>query len=126
MPVTRQLLTRLRSLDDLIELAAELGYAPHAQELNGSAQRRLGLDVPALGTRRAAIVGRAGGVSVYGIVAGDTGPGPVAAGATRLARATAGDQHLLLALDTAATTLVCATARPGDGPTPVRQRWIRR
>jgi hypothetical protein len=66
-------------------------------------------------------VGRAGGVSVYGIVAGDTGPGPVAAGATRLARATAGDQHLLLALDTAATTLVCATAPPGDGPPPVRQ-----
>ena len=121
MPVTRQLLTRLRSLDDLIELAAELGYAPDAQELNPAAQHRLGLDAPALGTRRAAVVGRAGSMAVYGIVAGDTGPGPVSAGAARLARATAGKQHLLLALDTAATTLVCAAAPSGDGPRPVRQ-----
>jgi hypothetical protein len=121
MPVTRQLLTRLKSLDDLIELAAELGYAPHAEELNVAAQRRLGLDSTALGTRRAAIVGRAGAVSVYGIVAGDTGPGAVAAGTARLARATAGSQHLLLALDTEASTLVCAAAPAGDGDRQVRQ-----
>ncbi len=121
MAVTRELLSRLRTLDDLVELAAALGYSPQAEELNGDARRRLGLDVPSLGTRRSAIVARAGTLSVYGIVADSPAPGPVAAAAARLAHATAGTQHLLLALDAQAATLAFAVALNGDGPRAVRQ-----
>jgi len=121
MAVTRELLARLRSLDDLVEFAAELGYAPHTEELNLEARRRLGLGVPALGVRRAAIVARAGTLAVYGIVADAPTMGPLAAAAARLAHATAGTQHLILALDAPAATLVCAVAPNGDGPRAVRQ-----
>jgi hypothetical protein len=121
MPVTRQLLARLRNLDDLIELAAELGYQPQACELNPLAQRRLGLDVGALGTRRAAIVGRAGSLALYGILAADPSRRAVADCASRLAQATAGAPHLLIALDTEGTTLVCAGAAGENGARSVRQ-----
>lgn len=121
MAVTCELLARLRSLDDLVEFAAELGYAPHSEELNAAARRRLGLEAAALGIRRAAIVARAGTLVVYGIVADTPKPGPLAAAAARLAQATAGAQHLLLALGSAADMLVCAVAPNGDGPRAVRQ-----
>jgi hypothetical protein len=121
MAVTRELLARLRSLDDLVEFAAELGYAPQPEELNAEARRRLGLEGAALGTRRAAILARAGTLAVYGIVADAPAAGPIAAAAARLAQATAGTQHLLLALDQAASTLVCAVAANGDGPRAARQ-----
>lgn len=122
MPVTRELLCRLRSLDDLLELTSALGYAPQSDELNVEAQRRLGLAVPALGIRRCAIVGRAGSLAVYGVLADDPSRSAVAAATSRLAQATAGQQHLLLALDAAATTLVVAAAAAGaDGTHAVRQ-----
>jgi hypothetical protein len=121
VPVTRELLRRLRSLDDLLELSAALGYAPQADELNVEAQRRLGLAVPALGLRRSAIVGRADGLAVYGLLADDPSRSAVAAATGRLAQATAGEQHLLLALDAAATTLVVAAAPGAAGARTVRQ-----
>jgi hypothetical protein len=121
VPVTRELLGRLRSLDDLIELTAALGYTPQADELNADAQRRLGLAVPALGLRRSAIVGRAGPLSVYGVLADHPTRSTVAVATGRLAQATAGRQHLLFVLDAAATTLVVATANGGQGGAPVRQ-----
>ena len=121
VPVTRELLCRLRSLDDLLELTSALGYAPQSDELNGEAQRRLGLAVPALGIRRSAIVGRAGSLAVYGVLADDPSRGAVAAATGRLAQATAGHQHLLLALDAAATTLVVAMAPGAEGARAVRQ-----
>jgi hypothetical protein len=121
VPVTRELLCRLRSLDDLLELTSALGYAPQADELNVEAQQRLGLAVPALGIRRSAIVGRAGSLAVYGVLADDPSRSAVAAATGRLAQATAGQQHLLLALDAAATTLVVATAPGAEGTRAVRQ-----
>jgi hypothetical protein len=121
VPVTRELLSRLRSLDDLLELTSALGYTPEADELNVEAQRRLGLAVPALGIRRSAVVGRAGPCAVYGVLADDPSRSAVAAATGRLAQATAGGQHLLLALDAAATTLVVAAAPDADDPRAVRQ-----
>jgi hypothetical protein len=121
VPVTRELLSRLRALDDLLELTSALGYAPQADELNGEAQRRLGLAVPALGTRRSAIIGRAGSLAVYGVQADTPSRSAVAAATGRLAQATAGQQHLLLVLDAAATTLVLATALASEGTPAVRQ-----
>lgn len=121
MPVTRRLLARLHCLDDLIELAVELGYEPQACELNREAQRRLGLDVSALGARRAAIVGRAGSLAVYGILAADPSRDAIASCASRLAHATAGTPQLLFALDASGTTLVCAGTTGEDGSRSVRQ-----
>jgi hypothetical protein len=121
VPVTRELLRRLRSLDDLLELVSALGYEPQTDELNAEAQRRLGLAVPALGLRRSAIVGRAGALAVYGLLADDPSRSAIAAAMGRLAQATAGQQNLLFALDGAATTLVVATAPAIEGPRAVRQ-----
>ena len=67
MAVTPELLARLKSLDDLHEFVAALGYAPCSEELNALARERLGLG-GALGTRRAAIVGRHGPFLIYGAV----------------------------------------------------------
>jgi hypothetical protein len=124
MPVTRELLARLRTLDDLIEFVAALGYVPCADELNAEAQRRLGLTAPGLGIRRAAILGRAGTLAVYGLVADHPVRGPLAVAVERLARTTAGGQHLLLALDSATTTLACAAAPADHGSAPARQLRI--
>ena len=124
MSVTRELLTRLRNLDDLIELVAQLGYAPCADELNADARRRLGLAAPGLGTRRAAILGRCGALAVYGIVADEPARGPIAAAASRLAQATAGSQSLLLALDSAGTRLVAAASPLAEGASPPSQLRI--
>ncbi len=121
MPVTRELLSRLRTLDDLIEFVAELGYAPRADELNAEARSRLGLGVPGLGVRRAAVIGSAGTLDVYGVVADHPARGQVAAAAERLARATAGTQHLLLAIDPDATVLSCAAAPADRSAGPARQ-----
>lgn len=121
MPVTRELLARLRTLDDLLEFVAALGYAPCADELNAEAQRRLGLTAPGLGIRRAAVLGRADTLAVYGLVADHPVRGPLAVAVERLARTTAGGQHLLLALDSGATTLACAAAPADHGSAPARQ-----
>ncbi len=120
MAVTAQLLAGLRSLDDLLELAAALGYAPGGDELNAAARARLGLD-GGLGVRRAAIVGRHGAYSLYGLLAESPTPGEVAAAAARLARATPGEHGLLVVLDSAATTLALAAAVPRDGGLAARQ-----
>ena len=120
MGVTPQLLARLSSLDDLLELAAELGYEPGGDELNPSARERLGLDGP-LGTRRAAIVGRRGSFVVYGLVAERPGRPEVAAAAERLARASPGERTLLLVLDRPPTTLTVAALAPNNGDLGPRQ-----
>ncbi|HTT67634.1 MAG TPA: N-6 DNA methylase [Gemmatimonadales bacterium] len=124
MAVTPQLLARLGSLDDLLELAAALGYEPGGDELNTVARRRLGLDGAALGTRRAAIVGRHGTYQLYGLVA--TGPtrSQVAAATERLARATPGSHQLLLVLDAPATTLAVAAVAPRHDTVAARQLRI--
>jgi len=119
--VTTELLARLSSLDDLLELSAALGYAPDGDELNAGARARLGLDGPALGTRRAAIVGRRGSFVVYGLAAERPGRQEVAAAVERLARATPGERSLLLALDLPATTLAVAAVAPHDGGFRARQ-----
>ena len=123
MPVTRHLLSRLRGLDDLIELAAGLGYIPCADELNHDARQRLGLSVPGLGTRRAAILGRAGSFAVYGVVADQPAREQIATAVRRLSTATGHAPSLLLALDTGGTKLVAAASRPaGDGARPRQLR----
>jgi Eco57I restriction-modification methylase len=119
--VTPELLARLTSLDDLLELAAGLGYAPGGDELNQEARRRLGLDGAGLATRRAAIVGRHGAFTLYGLVADAPSRSQVAAAVERLARATPGAHGLLLALDTRATTLALATVAPRNGSLSARQ-----
>ncbi len=119
--VTPQLLARLSSLEDLLELAAELGYACGGDELNAEARERLGLSASALGTRRAAIVGRRASFVLYGLIAEHPGKAEVAAAAERLARSTPGDRNLLLVLDSPATTLSVAALAPHDGGFRVRQ-----
>lgn len=121
MPVTPQLLARLTSLDDLLELAAALGYDPGGDELNAAARARLGLESAALGTRRAAIVGRHGGYTLYGLLADGGTRSQVAAAAERLARSTPGSQSLLLVLDPDATTLAVAGVAPRNGGVSARQ-----
>lgn len=121
MGITTELLARLSSLDDLLELATELGYASGGEELNPAARARLGLDGPALGARRAAIVGRRASFVVYGIVAERPARQEVAAAAERLARATPGERSLLLALDSPATTLAVAALAPHNGGFRPRQ-----
>ncbi|HXY67883.1 MAG TPA: N-6 DNA methylase [Gemmatimonadales bacterium] len=121
MAVTPQLLARLGSLDDLLELVAALGYQPGGDELNPATRQRLGLDGVALGTRRAAIVGRRGGYLVYGLVAAGATRSQVAAAAERLARATPGSHHLLLVLDAPVTTLAVAAVAPRNGSLAARQ-----
>jgi len=121
MPVTRELLARLRNLDDLVEFVSALGYQPHPEDLNAEARTRLGLAGPALGVRRGAVLSRAGTLTVYGILADNPTRAAVGDAAQRLARATAGCQHLLLALDVPGTTLACAAAAPFRTSGPSRQ-----
>ena len=121
MAIPPQLLARLASLDDLLELASVLGYTGGGDELSGEARARLGLDGAGLATRRAAIVGRQGSFTLYGLVADTPTRSQVAAAAERLARATPGDHNLLLVLDTPATTLAVATVAPRNGGIAARQ-----
>ena len=67
MPLTRELLTRLATLDDLAELSNVLGYEARLEELAAPARGRLGLSHPAV--RRAAIIGRYQQLDVFGVVA---------------------------------------------------------
>src|SRR5258705_8194748 len=68
VPVTIDLLARIRCLDDLHELVAELGYTPGCDELSGLARERMGLGADGLGIRRVAVVGRRGPFIIYGAV----------------------------------------------------------
>ncbi len=124
MAVTPQLLARLASLDDLLELAAGLGYAPGGDEITAAARARLGLEAPGLGVRRAAIVGRHAGFTLYGLMADTPTRAQVAAATERLARATPGEHGLLLVLDTRATTLAVAGVAPRNGGFAARQLRI--
>jgi len=118
--VTPELLSRLRTLDDLHELVAALGYEAAGEELNPGARERLGLG-DGLGTRRAAIVGRQGTYLVYGVLL-DAAPRHVVATALeRLSRATPGERNLLIALDAAHATLAVAARAPSATGFQVRQ-----
>jgi len=122
--ISPRLLSRLASLDDLLELTAALGYAPAGDELNAVARGRLGLACPALGTRRAAVIGRRGSFTIYGLVAASPTRSQVAAAAERLARATPGEHSLLFVLDAPATMLAAATVAPRNGGVAARQLRI--
>ncbi len=121
LAVTPELLSRLTSLDDLLELVATLGYAPGGDELYQEARARLGLDGPALGATRAAIVGRRASFAIYGLMARTPTRQQVAAAAERLGRATPGDRNLLLVLDSPPTTLAVAALAPRNGGLAARQ-----
>ena len=122
MTLTSELLARLSSLDDLIELARALGYAPAPDELSDPARRRLGLDGNSRVTR-AALVGRHGQFRVYGAVFADAARARVADACERLARATPGERNLLLALAQDRSALAVAAAGPTR--TGLRARQIR-
>lgn len=119
MPLSLEQLRALGSLDDLIGLVAALGYAPSAHELNTTAQERLGL-AGALGTHRAAIIGRHGAFRVYGIQLGEASRANVATAVERLARSAPGEQQLVLALHPGDTLAVAAIA-PRAGRSQARQ-----
>jgi hypothetical protein len=112
VPITPALLARLRSLDDLLELVAALGFAPRAEDLGPQARERLGLG-GATDVVRAAILGRRGAFLVYGAVFGDAARPRVAQAIERLGRSTPGERNLLFALDATATTLAAAALAPG-------------
>src|SRR5437868_7288412 len=123
VPVTADLLARIRCLDDLHELVAELGYTPGCDELGSAARERMGLGADGLGIRRAAVVGRRGPFVVYGALFDDPLRGRVSLAAERLARATAGERNVLLALGAPGTTLAVATVTPSL--TGLRARQLR-
>lgn len=110
MRVTTDLLSRLRSLDDLVELTAALGYPSAAEELNYLTRDRIGLHAAS----RAAILGRRDTLTVYGALVGEASRATVAASCTRLARATVGEHPLLLALDPEHRVLAVAAPLPGE------------
>ena len=64
--ITADLLTRIRTLDDLHELVKALGFAPAGDELGSAARERLGFAGDGPGVMRAAIVARHGPFVVYG------------------------------------------------------------
>lgn len=66
MALTRETLAGIRTLDDLVGLAAALGYQPRCEELALPARHRLGLGQPEV--TRAAIVGAHQQLTLYGIV----------------------------------------------------------
>jgi len=113
--VTTELLARLHSLDDLLELVAALGFAPCGDELNPAARERLGLGADALGVRRAAVLGRCGAFRVYGAVLKDASRTVVSQAIERLSRATAGQRHLLFVLDGGATLAAAAALSEASG-----------
>ena len=112
MAITADLLARTRTLDDLHELVAELGFAPVSDELGPAARARLGLGGDGPGVSRAAIVARRGPFIVYGAILNHAGRPQIAQAVERLARATPGERNLLLAIDAGGTTLAAATVAP--------------
>jgi len=108
--ITTDLLARLHSLDDLIELVRALGYSAGPDELSPAARTRLGLGAISLDVRRAAILGRHESLLVYGVVMHEASRALVGLAAERLSRATSGEQFLLLVLDENSQTLVAAIA----------------
>ncbi len=124
VPITTALLSRQRTLDDLLELAAALGYEPRGEDLSPAARERLGLG-DGIGVRRAAIVGRRGSFLLYGAVLRDDGRPRVAQAVERLARATPGERNLLLALGEDSRTLAVASVGPGAGRNGQRARQFR-
>jgi hypothetical protein len=121
--ITTDLLARIRSLDDLHELVAALGYAPAGDELGPAARQRLGLAADGLGVQRAAVLARRGPWVVYGAVFARAARSEVALAAERLARATPGERNLLLALDAAGRLLAAAAVAPSV--TGFRARQLR-
>ncbi len=121
MPITTALLARLRSLDDLHEFAAALGFEPRGEDLGPAARARLGLGAETLGVRRAAVVGRRGPFLLYGAILDDPSRPNVALATERLARATPGERNLLLALDPAGVTLAVAAVGPARSGLRARQ-----
>ncbi len=124
MPITTDLLARVRSLDDLHELVAELGYTPGGDELSSAARSRLGLGADGLGVRRAAIVGRRGPFVVYGAIVEDASRHRIALVTERLARATAGERNLLIAIE-AGTAPALSVAAVAPTITGFRARQLR-
>ena len=124
VPVTTRLLARLKTLDDLLELVAELGFAPAADELGPGARGHVGLGAESLAVQRAALLGHCGAFRAYGVVLEDAGRSPVGLAAERLARATGGERNLLFALDRGATTLAVAAAHDESGGYRARQLRI--
>lgn len=122
VPVTTDLLARIRCLDDLHELVAELGYSPGCDELSATARDRVGLGAASI--RRAAVVGRRGPFIVYGAILDDAARGQVAQAAERLARATTGERNLLVALSPGGPTLAVATVAPSASGVRARQLRI--
>ncbi len=118
--ITPALLARIRALDDLLELAAALGYEPHGEDLSPAARERLGLG-DGVGVRRAAIVGRRGSFVLYGAMLADPARARVAHAVERLARATPGERNLLFALGESAEALVVAAMGPGRNGRRARQ-----
>src|SRR5258706_10843936 len=112
VPITTDLLARLKSLDDLHELVHELGYTPASDELTAAARARLGLAGDGPGVTRAAIVARHGAFVVYGATFARPGRHEVVQAVERLARATPGERNLLFALDAQGTTLTAAAVAP--------------
>ncbi|MFI5207078.1 MAG: Eco57I restriction-modification methylase domain-containing protein [Gemmatimonadales bacterium] len=123
MAITPDLLARMRTLDDLHELVAALGFSPVGDELGPVAREQLGFAGDGLGVSRAAIVARHGPFVVYGAVLARAGRPEVAHAVERLARAIPGERNLLLALDTGGTTLAAAAVAPSV--TGFRARQLR-
>ncbi len=124
MAITADLLTRIRTLDDLHELVKALGFAPTSDELGPAARERLGLAGDGPGVTRAAIVARHGPFVVYGAVLARAGRPQVTHAVERLARATPGERNMLLALDAAGTTLAAAAVTPSVSGFRARQLRI--
>lgn len=121
MPVTTALLSRLRSLDDLADLIRALGFAPVFEELPPASRAPLGLGPPENGVTAAAIVGRHGGLRLYGVTLREPSRAHVADVCERLARAAPGQQQLLLVLGTPPDVLAVAAAVPAASGLRARQ-----
>jgi methylase of polypeptide subunit release factors len=121
--VSTDLLRRLRSLDDLIELAATLGYRVQPEELNGAARERLGLSAGRLSVERATVLARMGPFVVYGVVMADAARELVAGALERLSHHAPGERPLLFALDASGAVLAAAaTGRASLGGRPAARQ----
>lgn len=119
MPVTTELLSRLRSLDDLVEVAGALRYAARIEELPSAARRRLGLPDA---VSRAAIVGTHAQLTLYGLhYAGSRAD--LAQAVESLNRHTRAAPFIVLALSAREPALTIACPCAAGGP-PVRQLRI--
>ena len=122
MLVTPDLLARLRTLDDLVELAATLGYQPAMQELGAATRVRLGLAAPSLTVERAALLARHGQFRVYGALMADASRDAVGRAVTHLARHSA-ERFLFFAI--AGDRAVLAASAPELGSAAPRARQLR-